>query len=197
MTDTTYAVGVWQQANLPNWLTASRVFLVIPVVMLSWFGFAWYAVGLIAVAGATDWLDGWLARRLALETPLGRVSDPIADKVFTDFALLAAAINHNSWVLLLIWVVALGYDVDNTWQRRKEIGRALLNLKGDKPDLPATPVSKSKTALLFVLLGLAYMPGHAIPNVALEGVAFVACGIVCYSWFSNRKTWLRHRFYNW
>src|SRR5947209_7059499 len=67
--------------NLPNQLTASRLVLSIVlfalIVVQQWL----WCVVVFAVAAFTDWLDGYLARRQNLTSALGRVFDPLVDKV--------------------------------------------------------------------------------------------------------------------
>jgi len=67
--------------NLPNQLTAARLGLAIVLFFLI-AGESWLWCGLVfAVAAGTDWLDGYLARRQGLSSALGRVFDPLVDKV--------------------------------------------------------------------------------------------------------------------
>lgn len=69
---------VW---NAPNQLSAARLVLsVLCFIAIEWARYD-AALGLFLLAVATDWLDGYLARRYALITKLGRVLDPFADKV--------------------------------------------------------------------------------------------------------------------
>jgi len=65
--------------TLPNSISLSRLLLALAFVII---GGAWQRVVLIAVAGATDFLDGWLARRGNSSTVAGALIDPIADRVF-------------------------------------------------------------------------------------------------------------------
>ena len=71
-------------SNLPNHLTLFRVFC-IPIIILcilpQSFLYNWIAVILYALACITDFLDGYLARRLRVESKFGQFFDPIADKV--------------------------------------------------------------------------------------------------------------------
>jgi CDP-diacylglycerol--glycerol-3-phosphate 3-phosphatidyltransferase len=81
--------------NLPNSLTLLRIGLAVALfVTLSFHEQCGYLVSIVlfVVAAATDWLDGFLARRLNLVTPLGRILDPFADKLIIcgTFVFLAA-----------------------------------------------------------------------------------------------------------
>jgi CDP-diacylglycerol--glycerol-3-phosphate 3-phosphatidyltransferase len=67
--------------NVPNTLTISRLALAVAVYALIEFeAYAW-ALGLFLIAAATDALDGYFARLLNQESPLGRQLDPLIDKV--------------------------------------------------------------------------------------------------------------------
>ena len=74
--------------NLPNILTISRI-AILPVIMVLLIGepdwgevAVWLAFALYALACITDFLDGWLARKLNQKTDLGTFLDPISDKIF-------------------------------------------------------------------------------------------------------------------
>jgi CDP-diacylglycerol--glycerol-3-phosphate 3-phosphatidyltransferase len=67
--------------NVPNSLTVSRLVLAVAVYGLIEFGAYAWALGLFLVAAATDALDGYFARLLKQESPLGRQLDPLIDKV--------------------------------------------------------------------------------------------------------------------
>lgn len=95
--------------NLPNLLTFLRILLV-PVLVLvlmlpeSWSHMA--AAGVFAVASITDWLDGYLARRLGKMTRFGAFLDPVADKLIVVSALVMMAGAHaNLWFSLAATVI--------------------------------------------------------------------------------------------
>ena len=70
--------------TISNLLSASRIFLVIPLgyCLVSEFPFhRYWTIGFIIVGVATDFLDGFLARRLHQVTDLGKILDPLADKI--------------------------------------------------------------------------------------------------------------------
>lgn len=78
-------------AQLPNALTVVRLALipVFVVVVLGTDGQGSYvAAGLFALAGATDQIDGWLARRWQVESEFGKFADPLADRLMIDSAVV-------------------------------------------------------------------------------------------------------------
>jgi CDP-diacylglycerol--glycerol-3-phosphate 3-phosphatidyltransferase len=70
--------------NLPNTMSLSRVVLALAFVLMSE---PWDRIALIAVAGLTDFMDGWLARHKKSESTAGALFDPIADRIFVLVAI--------------------------------------------------------------------------------------------------------------
>lgn len=78
--------------NLPNLVTFSRLLLSIPfLILLEFTGWELVAMWIFVVASLTDWVDGYLARRLNQVTELGKLLDPLVDKVLVTGALVALA----------------------------------------------------------------------------------------------------------
>lgn len=105
--------------NLPNAITVVRILL---APLFVWMLLAdggddgwlrWAAAVLFIVAIATDGVDGALARRKGLVTDLGKLLDPIADKVLTGGALIALSILNELpwWVTVVILVREIGITV--------------------------------------------------------------------------------------
>ncbi len=78
--------------NLPNLVTFSRLVLAIPfLILLEFTGWELVAMWIFVVASLTDWVDGYLARKLNQVTELGKLMDPLVDKVLITGALVALA----------------------------------------------------------------------------------------------------------
>jgi len=77
--------------NVPNQLTIAR--LVLSVVCFVFLAIDWYLTGLVlfVIAAATDWVDGYWARRYGQITQVGRVLDPFADKIIICGAFIFLA----------------------------------------------------------------------------------------------------------
>jgi CDP-diacylglycerol--glycerol-3-phosphate 3-phosphatidyltransferase len=94
-------------AQVPNALTILRLALIpvfVAVLIPAEGGYSWPAAILFAIAGVSDQVDGWLARRWRVESAFGRVADPLADRLMIDAAvILLVAVHHRlPWVALAL-----------------------------------------------------------------------------------------------
>jgi CDP-diacylglycerol--glycerol-3-phosphate 3-phosphatidyltransferase len=92
--------------HLPNALTIARL-VAIPVfiwlVVTAEGGHSWAAAIVFGLAGLTDQLDGWLARRWHVESAFGKVADPLADRLMIDAAVILLLIaGRLPWIAVLI-----------------------------------------------------------------------------------------------
>lgn len=107
--------------NWPNRITIARIVLVVPLVICllnlnaDWPHWRHLALALVLIMALSDGLDGYLARRLREETPLGRFLDPVADKLLIACAAVLLAVEATAvpGFKLPSWVpaIALGKDV--------------------------------------------------------------------------------------
>ena len=97
--------------NLPTWLTLFRV-LLLPVMVIVYYlpfrGANLTAALVFVLAGVTDWLDGYLARRLQLTSAFGAFLDPVADKLMVAVTLFLLVQSHpgGGWPSILMAVTA-------------------------------------------------------------------------------------------
>jgi len=92
--------------NLPNAITFSRLVLTVAfVIVVSWKSATHYGIGLalFSIAAASDFLDGWLARKMGLVTPLGKLMDPLVDKIL----VCTAFVFFTAKGLCPVWITAL------------------------------------------------------------------------------------------
>ena len=154
--------------NLPNAITISRLILTAIFVMAVGFpGTAGFAVALAAfsVAAATDWLDGYLARKLGLVTPLGKLLDPLADKILVCAAFVYFSAQPPAGYHAPVWVtcviIAREFLVTGLRQIAVEAGQVLA----------ADRLGKWKTTfqLTYCITGLVWLTFSSMENPALPG----------------------------
>lgn len=153
---------------LPNFITIGRLILT-PAAIDMIVGDHWRAAfAIFVLAGASDALDGWLAKTFDLRTELGAVLDPIADKalIVSIYATLAIKGVLPPWLALLVIsrdVMIVG-AVFVTWLLRRPM------------DLSPLPVSKATTAAQLLLAALA-LAGEAFV-LPLEGTTSFISAVV-------------------
>ncbi len=100
--------------NLPNLLTMARILLV-PIFVVVYIvpGPSTYLIAsaLFSLAAFTDWLDGYLARRLNQTTRFGAFLDPVADKLIVVTALVLLIGHHSSIWLTLPGIIIVGREI--------------------------------------------------------------------------------------
>lgn len=91
--------------NIPNVVTAARFLLSIVVFVLIPLNYYLAALIIFSVAVMTDWVDGYWARRLGQVTKLGRILDPLVDKIIICGTFIVLAIEPDSGIA--VWVAAV------------------------------------------------------------------------------------------
>ena len=141
-----------------QFLTYFRI-LIAPIIfiLITLFDFYGWALLLFFIASISDYWDGFLARKYNLESILGAVLDPIADKILVTFIILALSIELSSVFIGLVGGIML---VREFW-----VG-ALRDLNARQNNSDATKVTslaKIKTSIQFITF-LSYISGLALNN---------------------------------
>jgi CDP-diacylglycerol--glycerol-3-phosphate 3-phosphatidyltransferase len=181
---------VW---NLPNILTYGRI-AAVPVVagLLMWGGNGarWTALVIYILAAISDFLDGYLARLWQQQSSLGRMLDPIADKVLVAVVLLVLSADGilfggHIWAAIVIL-------------SREVLVSGLREYLGElQVSVPVTKIAKWKTTLQLVAIGF-LIAGPAgdtvVPFVTEFGIAmlWVAAGLTLYTGYDYFRAGLRH-----
>ena len=186
---------VW---NIPNILTYGRI-VAVPLIVICFFiegklngsDFArWSALGIFIVASITDFFDGYLARIWEQTSALGRMLDPIADKLLVAAVLLLLAADGTiaGWA---IWAAIIILCREILVSGLREYLAEL------KVSVPVTKIAKWKTALQMVSIGflLAGPAGDKVmpytTNIGM-GLLWLAAIITLYTGYDYFRAGIRH-----
>ena len=101
-------------SGLPNILTTARIVAVPLVVALFYWDHPWSSplAAIVFIAAAiTDSLDGYLARKFGLTTPLGEFLDPVADKLMVATALVLLVTHDTRHLIVLTAIIIIGREI--------------------------------------------------------------------------------------
>ncbi len=151
--------------QIPNIITVMRILSIAPICWLLWKDSYALALALLVLAGLSDALDGFLARRYGWFTRLGAMLDPVADKLFVVSVFIVFGLKGN----LPWWLIALviGRDVVIV------LGAIVYRLFTGKLDMRPLMISKLNTGLQIFLLAvtLLHVALYPLPNWFNLGVA--------------------------
>lgn len=131
-------------AQIPNIITVIRIVLVVPTAWFLWEMQYLDALILMSVAGASDALDGWLARRFRWTSKFGAAMDPVADKLLVAVLFIVFTIQGH----IPLWVAIIVLTRDFVIMAGAGIYRLLFERISFEP----TFVSKVNTAMQIVML---------------------------------------------
>src|SRR3990167_282481 len=144
--------------SLPNMFTLLRIILIPILIMIFYLPFTWAhraAALIFALASFTDWLDGYLARKLGQLSVFGAFLDPVADKllVATSLLLLVGAKGINYITLPAIVIVGREIVISALREWMAELGH--------RASITVNYIGKIKTTvqMISLMLLLAYHPG--------------------------------------
>lgn len=151
----------------PNHLTIARI-VAVPLVCvplaIDTTATCWLALAVFAAAAITDFFDGWLARRSGQISDLGRMLDPIADKLLVGAALvvLAGIGRTPEWHLIPVALI-IGRELGVSGLREAMAPRGVT--------VPVTQLAKWKTTVQLVALGLLILGPHGPEPTWTVGLA--------------------------
>jgi cardiolipin synthase len=184
--------------NIPNLLTYARI-VAVPLIVLCFFvegqlassDFArWTALGIFVFASITDFLDGYLARIWNQTSNIGRMLDPIADKLLIASVLLLMAADGTiaGWS---IWAAITILCREMLVSGLREYLAAL------KVSVPVTQIAKWKTTIQMVAIAflLAGPAGETVlPHTTMIGIVllWLAAALTMYTGYDYFKAGLKH-----
>jgi cardiolipin synthase (CMP-forming) len=191
---------------LPNLLTYARI-MAVPLVVGCLFGesvlgggtwLRWVALGLFIAAAITDFFDGYLARSLAQQSSLGRMLDPIADKLLVSSCLLMLAADGTimGWSLWAAIVILC----------REILVSGLREYLAElQVSVPVTRLAKWKTTVQLIAIGfllagsagdavIADVTGGPLPAVTWFGLMllWISATVTLYTGYDYFRAGVRH-----
>ena len=175
--------------TIPNLITLLRILLVPVFVVCFLRGWFWWATAAFALAGLSDAVDGWLARRLQAQSQLGQALDPIADKLLMLSSYIVMAIPSETNLPIPWWLSAVVIGRDVGIVLTAAIIAQVTGFRDFKPSLPGKVSTFCQVALIVVYL-IAQV--WAVVHPLLPGCVAVVFGMTVYSglhyiWFVTRE----------
>ena len=157
--------------NVPNILTLLRIILIPVLVLVFFFSGQWsyqLSAAVFGLAALTDWLDGYLARRLRQLSPFGAFLDPVADKLMVAVALVLLVQDNPDYKYAIPAAIIIGREIAISALRE------WMAELGERTRVAVSIIGKIKTTLQMVaILLLLYkvplgpLPTHLVGTVLL------------------------------
>jgi CDP-diacylglycerol---glycerol-3-phosphate 3-phosphatidyltransferase len=137
--------------NIATYITSLRIFLIIPIAFFInletiWFNFV--ALIIFLLAALTDYLDGYVARKMKNETPLGALLDLLADKLLVCLTLVILLMFNNNFFFAIPALMIISRELIIS-----SIRQFIVEKQG-KNNMNVSLLGKSKTTLQFVSISL-------------------------------------------
>jgi len=169
--------------NIPNLLTLFRLLLIPVFVVLFYLPYKWSYLAsalVFALAAFTDWLDGYLARKLDQSTSFGAFLDPVADKVMVAVVLVLMVERYATLAFALAAAVIVARELLISALRE------WMAELGQRAKVAVSMIGKVKTvfqmAAILILLAVIPEHGHPMKQVGFACL-YIAVGLTLWSAF--------------
>ncbi len=180
-----------QPFSIPNVLTYIRIGLIPLLVVIFYLPVTWagpVSALIFALAGITDWLDGYLARKLNQESRFGAFLDPVADKLIVAAALVMLVGKDSSIWLVLSAIIIIGREITISALRE------WMAEVGERGKVAVSYIGKVKTtAQMIALLLLLYgAPVFGLPIYEIGLIAlYIAAALTLWSMIAYMRAAFR------
>ena len=178
---------------VPNWMTILRIVVAPVIAVLIWLddvktGYM-PALTLFVLASISDFIDGWMARRLGVVSKLGAMLDPIADKVLIGTCLVSLAhVTEDGWWFILPAIIIMTREFLISGLREFMAGRSV--------NMPVSVLAKWKTTLQLVaigfLVGAPVFPSLPMANPIGLALLWAAAFVTAQTGFAYYRGVLEH-----
>ena len=156
--------------NIPNAFTLFRILLVPVLVVVFYLPYSWTGMAaaiIFTTAAITDWIDGYLARKLNQSTPFGAFLDPVADKLMVAVALIVLLERYpHAWFTIPAMII-IGREIVISALREwmAEIGR--------RTSVAVSYVGKFKTTMQMIAI-IVLLAQTTLLDSRIELIGFIA-----------------------
>jgi CDP-diacylglycerol--glycerol-3-phosphate 3-phosphatidyltransferase len=169
--------------NIPNSITLIRILLIPVFILVFYLPYKWThfaAAGLFALGAITDWLDGYLARKLNQTSQFGAFLDPVADKLLVAVALvLLVQADPRAWLAITAAII-IGREIAVSALRE------FMAEMGQRSQVKVATVGKIKTMaqMSAIVLMLYRIPIRDVPIYEIGyALLVIAAGLTLWSMF--------------
>jgi len=176
-----------------NLITFSRIFLIIPVIFftsLEKVEFNFLALICFLIAGLTDYLDGYVARKTNTQSPLGALLDLLADKLLVCLTLVWLVTLNNNLIFVIPVLIIILRELSIS-----SIRQYIVEIDGIN-NLEVSYVGKSKTTIQFIAISLTIIAPGMGNYLSILSITFlwIASFISVLSLYKYLLTW--NKFFN-
>jgi CDP-diacylglycerol--glycerol-3-phosphate 3-phosphatidyltransferase len=174
-----------------NLITCSRIFLIIPIIYLTSFEkveYNFFALICFLLAGLTDYLDGYVARKNNTQSPLGALLDLLADKLLVCLTLVWLITLNSNLVFVIPVLIIILRELSISSIRQYIVESDGVN------HLEVSLIGKSKTTIQFIAISLIIIaPGinSYVSTLAVISI-WIASLISIFSLYKYLVTWNKY-----
>jgi CDP-diacylglycerol--glycerol-3-phosphate 3-phosphatidyltransferase len=175
--------------SLASYVTLLRIILIIPILYFTEASKEYLAVILFIIAGLTDYIDGFIARKTNTETSLGAFFDLLADKLLVCLVLVWCAFISASIIIIVPALVIISRELIISSMRQ------FLVEKIGKNPIKVTYIAKSKTTIQIIAISFLILSPEmgVFFNKVTVLILWIAASISVYSLYNYLKSY-RHYF---
>ena len=164
--------------NLPNILSLSRIFLLLPIIIFFYQSFYLLSLIIFIMAAITDYLDGYIARKNNQNSDQGALLDLLSDKIFVSILLIWMTFFFDSLLILFSTLLIVSREITVSYLRLYLVSKSF-----SIDDVKADVLGKLKTSFQMIGLALVLISPYFSDLVFYTSAIFLMLSAI-FSWAS-------------
>ena len=162
--------------NLPNILSLSRIFLLLPIIIFFYKSFYLLSLIIFITAAITDYLDGYIARKKNQNSDQGALLDLLSDKIFVSILLIWMTFFFDSLLILFSTLLIVSREITVSYLRLYLVSKSF-----SIDDVKADVLGKLKTSFQMIGLALVLISPYFSDLVFYTSATFLMLSAI-FSW---------------